>query len=239
MNSSFNRFICLFIAALILPFTAFAGWEAVTIETLPDNWERVDIGYAYDAGNGWKFLPQANAWVFIADAGIDPAATGWHLAGYAFTDVSYVDKESVLAGTASVMVDNLSFIGGRGDITVTHTRVDKASGDLLASQSYRAIWSEPPHFIAAGSRPQLDLELTLISYYKWQNIPQNSVYFNQGFGAYFETDAGTRYFTSDISARLTLSADVAPGPAPLAAPRIVQVNLGSGYTATYTYTWRE
>jgi hypothetical protein len=239
MNSSLKHVILPLVTLLILPFTAFAGWEAVTVETLPNNWERVDIGYAYDAGNGWKFLPQANTWVFIADAGIDPNATGWHLAGYAFTDASYVDKESVLAGTTSVMVDNLSFIGGRGDITITHTRIDKASGDLLASQSYRAIWSEPPHYIAAGSRPQLDLELTLISYYKWQSIPQNSVYFNQGFGAYFESEGGTRYFTSDISARLILSASVAPGPAPVGAPRIVQVNLGAGYTATYTYAWQD
>jgi hypothetical protein len=238
MHAYPTRLIGLFAFLFLVSLAAIAGWESVTVETLADGWERVEIQYAYDSGNGWKYLPQANSWIFVTDSGYDAGAPGWHLVSYAFTDASYIDKESTLAGTTSVVVDNLSFLGGRGDITISQSRIDKASGDLLASQNYRVLWSDPPRFIAAGSRPQLDFELTRISHYKWPLISQNSVSFNQGFGAYFEADGGARYFTADIRARLTLNADVTPGPAPVSAPRIVQVNLGSGYMATYAYEWR-
>lgn len=165
-------------------------------------------------------------------------ARGWHFGGYSFTDASYQNKESTLAGTTSVLVDNLWFEGGRGEIQIHHTRHDKKTGDLVASRTYRSLWSDPPAFIVEGSRPSLMLELQLDgSAGGWSGIPQHSVYWNQGWGAYFVTENGTKFFTADMAARLQLDKDVTPGSP--GSTRTVQVNLGESYIATYTYSWHD
>jgi hypothetical protein len=217
---------------------AKAGWNDIVWQSHENGWETLNLKYAIDAGGGWKFLPEAGVWIYVFDTPYAATARGWHLASYSFTDASYTNKETVLAGTSSVLVDNLSFEGGRGDLTITLTRHDKASGDLIASISYRCIWSDPPRLIAEGSRPSLDYSLQRIgSSGGWTSIPQNAVSWNQGWGAYFIDSAGTKFFSADMATRLVLDQEVSAGPSN--TPRTVQVTLGSSFSATYTYEWKD
>lgn len=188
-------------------------------------------------GARWFFQQSTESWMAEADLLLDDSVQGWHLTAYSFTNPSYANKESTLAGTTSILVDNLWFEGRRGSLQIHHTRHDKASGDLVASRATQSIWSDPPRFIAVGSRPQLSLELRLLgSAGGWSAIPQHSIYWNQGFGAYFAASDGTKFFTSDLAVVLTLDKEVTAGSTGLT--RMVQVNLGEGFVATYTYTWR-
>jgi hypothetical protein len=217
------------------------------IWTSPDLYPNI---YKYTANQGWYWYNKGGTpsarwffqlgtqrWMAENDLLQENPARGWHFSGYAFTDPSYSNKESLLAGTSSILVDNLWFEGDRGDLVIHHTRHDKQSGDLVASRTYQSVWSDPPRFIAEGSRPQLNLELKLIgSAGGWSAIPQHSVYWNQGWGAWFIDGNGTKFFTADMAARLEMDQDVTAGSPGLT--RSVQVNLGESFVATYTYTWR-
>ncbi|MDZ7615198.1 MAG: hypothetical protein U5K51_16995 [Flavobacteriaceae bacterium] len=61
---------------------------------------------------------------------------------------------------------------------------------------------------------------------------------NQGLnGVYFVTPDGTKYITKDINS--TLSSEKVIDKGTKGAKRMVQMNFGNGFSATYNYEWRD
>jgi hypothetical protein len=166
-----------------------------------------------------------------------PAARGggWYLTGYTFKDGS-LEKESVLAGTTSRMRDRISFTGDRGNLEITQQRTDIKTGKPLASVKYRVTWSEPPTLLKPQEKTAFDFEVKTVSSLVWK-IPQQTVHINQGAsGVYFVTPDGAKYLTRDIRATLTTEKVIEKG-AP-GAKRVLQLNFGNGFAASYSYEWR-
>jgi hypothetical protein len=68
-------------------------------------------------------------------------------------------------------------------------------------------------------------------------IPQQTVHINQGAsGVYFVTPDGTKYLTKDIRATLTTEKVIEKGTP--GAKRVLQLNFGNGFAASYSYEWR-
>ncbi len=71
---------------------------------------------------------------------------------------------------------------------------------------------------------------------KWKPV-QQSVYLNQGSGVYFSNSSGLKYITSDINTILTSEKAIATGTK--GATKTITVTLGQGFSAIYTFEWRE
>ena len=162
-------------------------------------------------------------------------ANGWQLINYSFKDGS-VKKNSVLMGTTSGLYDTISYKGDKGNIVITQNRYDVKTGKLLAGVSYKVIWSDPPAVLQPEEKTSIDFESKTISSLSWK-APQRSVYVNQGlYGIYYITPGGEKYINKDISARLTTEKSIQKGTK--GAKRLIQINFGNGFSATYTYEWR-
>ncbi len=162
--------------------------------------------------------------------------TGWYLTNYTFKDGS-LEKESVLAGTTSRMKDIISYKGDKGNIEVTHNRYDVKSGKLLAGVTYKVIWTDPPAVLSTSEKNSFDFELKTLSSLTWK-VPQISMNLNQGlYGVYFITPEGTKYISNDTKARLSSEKLIEKGTK--GAKRVLQMNFGNGFSATYNYEWRE
>ncbi len=162
--------------------------------------------------------------------------SGWYLTGYSFKDGT-LQKESVLAGTTSKMKDVISYKGNEGDIEITQNRYDLKTGKLLAGVTYRVLWTDPPAVLNPDEKSSLDFELTTISSVSWK-APQQSMHLNQGSnGNYFITPDGTKYITKDIKTRLITEKVIDKGTK--GAKRVLQMNFGNGFSATYNYEWRD
>ncbi len=161
---------------------------------------------------------------------------GWYLTGYSFKDGS-LQKETELAGTTSKMKDVISFKGDKGNIEITQNRYDLKSGKLLAGVTYKVIWTDPPAVLKSGEMSSFDFELTTLSSLTWK-VPQQSMHLNQSLnGVYFVTPDGTKYITKDIKSVLTTEKVLDKGTK--GAKRVLQMNFGNGFSATYNYEWRE
>jgi len=164
------------------------------------------------------------------------SVSGWHLTGYSFKDGT-LQKESVLAGTTSKMNDVISYKGDKGNIEITQNRYDVKTGKLLAGVTYRVLWSDPPTVLSPDEKYSLDFELATISSLTWK-AGQQSMHLNQGLnGNYFITPDGTKYITKDIKTRLITEKVIDKGTK--GAKRAIQMNFGNGFSATYTYEWRD
>jgi len=162
--------------------------------------------------------------------------SGWHLTSYSFKDGS-LEKESVLGGTSSRMKVIISYKGDKGDIEVAQNRYDVKSGKLLAGVTYKVKWTDPPAMLSTSEKISFDFELTTLSSLTWK-VPQHSMHLNQGLnGVYFVTPDGTKYITKDIKARLTTEKVIDKGTK--GAKRVLQMNFGNGFSATYNYEWKE
>jgi len=162
-------------------------------------------------------------------------AAGWYLSNYAFKDGS-TKSSTVLAGTTSKMNDITSFTGDRGNVEITKSRFDEKTGTLLAGVTYRVKWSDLPEYINPGENVSLNYELITVKSLKWKPV-QQSVYLNQGAGVYFSNSSGLKYITSDVNTILTSEKVIAPGSK--GATKTITVTLGQGFSAIYTYEWRE
>ena len=162
-------------------------------------------------------------------------ANGWQLINYSFKDGS-VKKNSVLMGTTSGLYDTISYKGDKGNIVITHNRYDVKTGKLLAGVSYKVIWSDPPAVLQPEEKTSIDFELKTISSLTWK-APQQSIRADQGlYGVYYITPGGEKYINKDIRARLTTEKPILKGTK--GAKRLIQINFGNGFSATYTYEWR-
>jgi len=160
--------------------------------------------------------------------------SGWHLTNYTFKDGS-LQKESVLMGTNSKMNDVISYKGEKGNIEITYNRFDVKTGKMLAGVVYKASWTDPPAVLVPGEKPFVDFELSTISSSSFK-VPQQSMHINQGLnGVYFVTHDGTKYITRDIKERLITEKVIEKG----GTKRMIQMNFGNGFVATYEYVWRE
>ncbi|MBE0653036.1 MAG: hypothetical protein IH594_04525 [Bacteroidales bacterium] len=162
--------------------------------------------------------------------------SGWQLTDYSFKDGT-LQKESVLAGTTSRMNDVISYKGDKGNIEITQNRYDVKTGKLLAGVTYRVLWTDPPTILIPDEKGSLDFELATISSLTWK-AGQQSMHLNQGLnGNYFVTPDGTKYITKDIKTRLTTEKVIDKGTK--GAKRVLQMNFGNGFSATYNYEWRD
>ena len=162
--------------------------------------------------------------------------SGWQLTGYSFKDGTS-QNETVLAGTSSKMKNVVSYKGDKGSIEITQNRFDVNSGKLLAGVTYSVNWTDPPAILVPGEKSFLDYEINTISSLTWK-APQQSINLNQGlYGIYFVTPDGTKYFTKDFKSRLTTEKPIEKGSK--GTKRIIQMNFGNGFSATYTYEWKE
>ena len=160
--------------------------------------------------------------------------SGWHLTNYTLKDGS-LQKESVLMGTNSKMNDVISYKGEKGNIEITYNRFDVKTGKMLAGVVYKASWTDPPAVLVPGEKPFVDFELSTISSSSFK-VPQQSMHINQGLnGVYFVTHDGTKYITRDIKERLITEKVIEKG----GTKRMIQMNFGNGFVATYEYEWRE
>ncbi len=161
--------------------------------------------------------------------------SGWRLVNYSFKDGS-AKRETVLAGTSSKMYDLVTHKGGKGDIEISHNRYDTKTKKLLAGVTYKVIWSDPPKFLNPGEKASLDYQLNTISSLSWKP-PQQTVYLNQGVnGVYFSAPDGTKFITKNLKDKLTSEKVIEKGSA--GSKRTIQVSLGNGYSAIYSYEWR-
>ena len=161
--------------------------------------------------------------------------TGWYLSDYSFKDGSG-KYDKVLAGTSSKMYDKISYEGEKGNIEITQNRYDEKTGKLLAGVTYKTIWSNPSGFLKPGEKVTIDYELKTIYSLQWKP-QQQTVYLNQGQGVYFVASDGTKFITKDLKSTLTSDKSIEKGSQ--GAKRTIQVTLGTGFSATYTYEWRE
>lgn len=162
--------------------------------------------------------------------------SGWQLTGYSFKDGT-LQNETVLAGTASKMKNVISYKGDKGSIEITQNRFDVTSGKLLAGVTYAVNWTDPPTILIPGEKSFLEYEVRTISSLTWK-VPQQSMHLNQGLnGIYFVTPDGMKYFTKDFKARLTTEKAIEKGSK--GTKRIIQINFGNGFSATYNYEWKE
>jgi hypothetical protein len=161
---------------------------------------------------------------------------GWHLTNYTFKDGS-LENETVVMGTTSKMKNVISYKGDKGNIEVTYNRYDVSSGKLLAGVTYKVIWTDPPAILSTTEKISIDFELKTLSSLTWK-VPQSSMHLNQGLnGVYFVTPDGTKYINKDIKSRLTTEKVIDKGTK--GAKRVLQMNFGNGFSATYNYEWRE
>ena len=161
---------------------------------------------------------------------------GWYLTGYAFKDGT-LEKESVLAGSSARMKDRVSFTGDRGNLEISQHRTDIKTGKLLAGVKYRVTWSEPPALLKPQEKAAFDYEVKTLSSLVWK-IPQQTMHINQGTsGVYFVTPDGTRYLTKDLRATLTTEKVIEKGTP--GVKRVLQMNFGNGFAASYSYEWRD
>jgi len=164
------------------------------------------------------------------------SVSGWHLTGYSFKDGT-LQKESVLAGTTSKMNDVISYKGDKGNIEITQNRYDVKTGKLLAGVTYRVLWTDPPPVLNPDEKSYIDFELTTVSSVTWK-AGQQSMHLNQGLnGNYFITPDGTKYIAKDIKTRLTTEKVIDKGTK--GAKRVIQMNFGNGFSASYSYEWRD
>lgn len=186
--------------------------------------------YRYEWREGLKPVGPAPV---IAESGRKP---GWYFTGYLLKDGT-LQKESLLAGTSAKLKDVISYKGGRGSMTITHNRLDGASGKLLHGVSYQVNWTDPADLLEPGTHYTVNYTLKTISSRTWK-APQQSVYFNQGLsGVYFVTPQAAKYINSDMSAELKMDKEVAKGSK--GQQREIQVNLGNGFVALYRYEWKD
>ncbi|GAB1343449.1 hypothetical protein [Gemmatimonas sp.] len=178
------------------------------------------------------------ALVAVANTGVaqSPAnGPGWYLTGYTFKDGT-LEKESALAGSGARMKDRVSFVGDRGNLEITQHRTDIKTGKLLAGVTYRVTWSEPPALLKPQEKAAFDYEVKTQSSLVWK-IPQQTAHINQGAsGVYFVAPNGAKYLTKDIRATLTTEKVIDNGRP--GAKRVLQMNFGNGFAASYSYEWR-
>lgn len=183
-------------------------------------------------------LPALLSFSTVAKTGVAQSAAtgpGWYLTSYTFKDGSS-ERESVLAGTSSRMKDRVSFTGDRGNIEITQHRTDIKTGKLLAGVKYQVTWSEPPEMLVPQTKAAFDFALKTISSLTWKP-PQQSAHINQGMsGVYFVAPDGAKYLTKDVSATLTTEKVIDKGTP--GAKRVLQMNFGNGFSASYSYEWR-
>lgn len=71
---------------LLIPFcslffvisAADASWSDIVDEDLGGGWEQVSISVAYNASTGWKYLPEADRWIYVYGE-TEPVPTGYVL----------------------------------------------------------------------------------------------------------------------------------------------------------------
>ncbi len=63
-----------FVSILVVPLLAAesaAGWESIVTHKHADGWEEISLNYAYDAADGWKWLPEAGVRAYIVEPDYD------------------------------------------------------------------------------------------------------------------------------------------------------------------------
>ncbi|MBP7416153.1 MAG: hypothetical protein KA831_05835 [Pyrinomonadaceae bacterium] len=160
---------------------------------------------------------------------------GWYLTNYSFKDGSY-QKQSVLMGTTLKLKDVVSFKGTKGNLRISHLRYYVSNRKTVASITYQVTWTDPATFIKPGAKTSFVFGLSTVSALTWK-APQQSMHINQGMGVYFVTPDGTKYMTKDIRSKLTTEKVIEKGSR--GTKRIIQMNFGKGFTATYNYEWRD
>lgn len=163
---------------------------------------------------------------------------GWYFTHYTTTGKSYETEPFPLMGTTSYMYDIYKSTGGKNDITITHNRYDKKSGDILVGVDYRVVWTDPPEYMAAESKTSIDFERITLSTFKGWKASDISVNWNQGLNSvYFAGEDGTEYIQSDMKIKMTMKKEIAKGrPGDL---KRIQVVLGNGWVYEYHYEWRD
>ena len=162
-------------------------------------------------------------------------ASGWYFTNYSFKDES-LRKESVLMGTTTKIYDTIHYKGDKGNIVISQKRYDLKTGKLLAGVTYNVIWTDPPVVLKPDIKTSVNYELKTTSSLSWK-APQQSIHVDQGlYGIYYITTGGIKYIKKDIREKLTTEKPILKGTK--GAKRVIQVNLGNGFHAVYTYEWR-
>ena len=103
------------------------------------------------------------------------------------------------------------------------------------------IHSQPPAkasgwYLKPDIKTSVNYELKTTSSLSWK-APQQSIHVDQGlYGIYYITTGGIKYIKKDIREKLTTEKPILKGTK--GAKRVIQVNLGNGFHAVYTYEWR-